>query len=89
MKILMQTRKHETMTDNNKQQLYVNQMYTSHISKILGGSFAYLELFREMNNITLQITSYSTLKVQHNRTSKQINFKMFPIIMFKILYTSK
>lgn len=36
MKILMQTRKHETMTDNNKQQLYVNQMYTSHILKFGG-----------------------------------------------------
>jgi len=45
-------------------------MHTSHFSNIWGDPFAYLELFREKNNVALQIPSYSTLKVKHNRTSK-------------------
>lgn len=70
MKILMQTRKQETMTHNNKQQLCVNQMHTSHISKILGGSFAYLELCGEMNNVTFKVLYDGIYKMQRNRTNK-------------------
>lgn len=70
MKILMQTREDETMTHNNKQQLCVKQMHTSHISKIWGGSFVYLELCGEINNVTFKVLYDGIYKVQHNRTNK-------------------
>lgn len=63
----MQTKKHKTMPSNRNQQLYMNYMHSSNISKILGDKLAYLKLLREMNSESLQITSYNTLKVQHNQ----------------------
>lgn len=52
----------------------MNYIYSSNISKVLACSFAYLKLFREINNETLQIPSYNTSEVQHNETIAKVNF---------------
>lgn len=60
-KVLMQTRKHETMTFSNKLYIYIRCVLCSF--QILGGSFACFKLFTEINNITFKLRCDAICKV--------------------------
>lgn len=71
LKLIIQTRKWETITNSNKKQLYINQI---HVSYNFQNFIACLKLFRNMNDITFKLPCDAICKVQCKEISKQIKF---------------